>query len=204
MEKEIQIYFVDANPKLAAQALVNEHLSPQIMVCVRLLCNAHRILDGIKYVLYDEREPCFYKVKQIKNPWSKWCRESVQNYLWISDYLFALLDEYKIRFNKKHRILSFRKNEVGIPFLLQSPPHRLKEYEWTNPPLTIPAEYVYLYRDSIKYKFENYLIDIVNINRYFYKLSMQYFKPYEEGAHYNHPSWLQDHRQFQKIINGND
>ena len=174
------------------------------MTCVRLLCNAHRILDGINNVLYDEREPLFYKVRQAKTPWSLWCRERVQNYIWVSDYLFELLDEYKIRYEKNHRILSFRKKEVGIPFLLQSPPHKLKEYEWINPPLTIPDGYEQLYRNSIGYDFEINLIDIVNLNRYFYKFSLQYVSPYEEGIHYNHPFWLQKEREFQTMIMGND
>jgi|SRR5271157_1931756 len=184
MDKKIQIYFVDVMPKLAAQALIDEHISSQIMNCVRILCNAHRILDGNKYVLYDEREPLFYKVKQIKNPWSKWCRETVQNYLWISDYLFHLLDEHKIRLNRKHRIL-----DVGLPFLLQSPPHKLKEYEWTNPPLTIPDECL---MKGPSFKVLS-LPDIINFYRYFYALSIRHIKPYKVGTH----GWLE-------IIKGND
>jgi hypothetical protein len=189
MENKIQIYFIDSDPSLLVKLLIDEHISSQIMNCVRILCNAHRIIDGIKYILYDEREVLFYKIKQIKNPWSKWCRKSVQNYLWISDYLFALLDEYKSRFNKKHRILSFRKKDIGIPFFLQSPPHKLKEYEWTNPPLIIPDNC--LLKHSSLEMFT--LLDIINSYRYLYKLSIPYIAPV-------HPRT----KEFQHTISGND
>jgi hypothetical protein len=188
----MQIYFIDSDPEQAAKALINEHLSSQILDAAHILCNAHRVLDSIKsptrkkYYLPDEREIIFYKEKNIKNSWSVWCRTRVENYIWLSDYLFALLDEYKLRFKKKHRILSFRKIDVGMPFMLQSPPYKLKEYEWTNPPLTIPDGYIRKKQQTE----ENFsLVDIVNSYRFFYTHSAQYVKPYVVGTYFNQPVW---------------
>ncbi len=203
-EKKIQIYFIDSDPNKAVYALINEHISLQIKDVLQLLCNAHRFLDGERYVLMDEREKIFYKVRKLKNPWNIWGRERVENYLWLSDYLFALMEEYKSRFNKpykKFRTIECQNILVNMTFMLQSPPHKLKEYEWTNPPLTIPTGYINL--DSSKNE-EYSLVDIVNFYRYFYILSGKYISPYEVGIHSNPPSWLKEDREFHQILKGND
>ena len=207
MERKIQIYFVDSDPKLAAQSLVDEHISSQIRNSVQILCNAHRVLDGIRHRLYDERELIFYKVKKIKSPWSIWCRESLENYFWIEEYLYNLLDEYKERFkkSKKERTVECQKISVKMSYLLQSPPLELKKEKWTNPPLTIPSSYVNLPNCQYNPLFENgySFDDIVKLYRYWYILCAQYIKPYEVGKHNNPPSWLKKDRDLHQMISGN-
>lgn len=53
-----------------------------------------------------------------------------------------------------------------MPFMLQSPPYRLKEYKWSNPPLTIPEDYKLF--DSQKSLEEYSLTDIIDSYRHFY------------------------------------
>jgi hypothetical protein len=201
MERKIQIYFVDNDPKLAAQALVDEHIPTQIRNSAQILCNAHRVLDGIRYCLMDEREHIFYKARNLKDPWSIWCKESLENYFWIEEYLYDLLDEYKNRFKKPHKILSSKKQPVGMSYFLQSPPFNLKDGEWTNPPLTIPNCYKSLELEV----FDGYsLQNIINSYRCFYILSAQYIRPFEVGKHYNPPDWLKRDRDLQQMLSGNN
>jgi len=204
-KRKMQIYFIDSDAKKAAQSLINEHISSQILDAAHILCNAHRVLDGVvsptgvMYYLHDEREPIFYKTKDIHNPWSVWCQSRVENYVWISDYLFHLLDTYKLRFKKKHRILTFRKTIVGMPFMLQSPPFKLKEYDWTNPPLTMHNSY-----KQKSYEEDFSLVNIIKTYRYYYMLCAQYIKPYEVGIYFNKPPWIKEYDNFLQTLEGNN
>jgi len=125
-----------------------------ILESAQLLSTAHRVLDGEmkvvdKYVagsfppryrktkqwtLPDNREAVMYKSTHVNHPSAVWCRESVENYTWLSDHLFGLLDEYTYRYGKKHKC-----SEMAID--LQSPPFNLKAWDWTPMPSAMADEY---------------------------------------------------------------
>lgn len=133
----MNIFYVHQDPIIAAQSLVDRHVVKMILESAQLLSTAHRVIDGSKqiitnngrkktiYKLYDSREPIVYQATHVNHPSAIWCRQSVENYNWLVDHMYGLIDEYKFRYNKNHKC-----NDVA--FYLQSPPHNLKQYEWTE------------------------------------------------------------------------
>jgi len=144
----MNIFFVDKDPQKAAISLVDKHVVKMILESAQLLSTAHRVLDGeveigqsktgrkaTRWVLPDGREDIFYKATHVNHPSAKWCRESVENYLWLADHLFALLDEYTYRYGKTHKT-------SALAYYLQSPPLKLKEWDFTTPPSAMDIAYI--------------------------------------------------------------
>lgn len=143
----MNIFYLDKNPVIAARWMVDKHVVKMILESAQLLSTAHRYLDGTEYVdastgrrikrwmLSDSREPVLYSATHINHPSAIWCRQSVENYNWLADHMYALLNEYTHRYNKVHKV------EGDLSYMLQSPPHNLKEYDLTVMPSAMADEY---------------------------------------------------------------
>lgn len=151
----MNIFYLDHDPVQAARWMVDKHVVKMILESAQLLSTAHRVLDGMekiyeKYVdgsfparyrkrkvwfLPDARESVLYQATHMNHPSAVWCRQSVQNYTWLSDHLYALLDEYTYRYEKRHKC-------TEIAYMLQSPPHKLKDWDWTEMPSCMAKEYI--------------------------------------------------------------
>jgi len=60
-----------------------------------------------------------------------WTRTSVENYNWMVEHFFALLNEYAFRFEKtleEYKLCGFH---------LQSPPHGLREWDFVPPEMPL-------------------------------------------------------------------
>ncbi len=134
----MNIFYVDTDPVVAAQSLVDKHVVKMILESAQLLSTAHRVLDGEKigkkWVLPDGRETLIYKATHINHPSAIWCRTSVENYLWLVEHMYGLLSEYRYRYDKKHKC-------YDVAFHLQSPPYNLKEWAMTPMPCAMDDEY---------------------------------------------------------------
>ena len=145
----MNIFQVDEDPVIAAQCLVDKHVVKMILESAQLLSTAHRVLDGVeiegksqtgrkarRWILPDAREGVIYMATHINHPSAVWCRESVENYLWLVEHFFGLMNEYIHRYNKVHKC------NGEISFMLQSPPFNLKEYDKTEMPSCMAEEYI--------------------------------------------------------------
>jgi len=145
----MNIFYVDHNPVVAAQSLVDKHVVKMILESAQLLSTAHRYLDGVevvgksktgrkakRWVLNDSREDVLYSATHINHPSAVWCRESVENYNWLVEHFFALGNEYTYRYGKTHKCF-----QGDLAYMLQSPPNSLKVYEWTEMPSAMADEY---------------------------------------------------------------
>jgi len=152
----MNIFYIDKDPVQAAQWMVDKHVVKMILESAQLLSTAHRIIDGKetvieKYVngsvparyrkakrwlLSDAREPVLYSATHVNHPSAVWCRQSVENYTWLVEHFFALCEEYTHRYGKKHKC-----SQGDLPYMLQSPPHGLREYNWTEMPSAMADEY---------------------------------------------------------------
>lgn len=144
----MNIFYIDHDPVQAAQWMVDKHVVKMILESAQLLSTAHRVLDGHEFqgksktgrkvrrwVLDDSRDAVVYTATHINHPSAIWCRESVENYNWLVDHFFALMQEYTYRYNKTHKCFG------DLSYMLQSPPNNLKEWDWTPMPSAMADEY---------------------------------------------------------------
>ncbi len=145
----MNIFYVDTCPATAAQSLVDKHVVKMILESAQLLSTAHRVLDGLetmgksatgrnakRWFLPDARETVLYSATHINHPSAVWCRNSIENYNWLVDHMFALMAEYTYRYEKVHKV------QGELSYMLQSPPHNLRQYDWTDMPSCMSDEYI--------------------------------------------------------------
>jgi hypothetical protein len=88
------------------------------------------------WVLDDHRNDILYGSTHKNHPSAVWCRQSVENYNWLVDHLFALGDEYTYRYGKKHKTIK------KLGYEIQSPPHGLRDWDMTPMPSCMAEEYI--------------------------------------------------------------
>jgi hypothetical protein len=90
---------------------VNTHVVKMCLETAQILSTAHRILAGSdegQMTLCDSAG--LYRITHRHHPCVKWTCASKLNYLWLVDLFSALLNEYRIRFDRIHacsRLLTF-------------------------------------------------------------------------------------------------
>lgn len=153
----MNIFYLDENPVLAAQWMVDRHVVKMILESAQLLSTAHRVLDGKEiqlqvnieqedgsvkskkkkwWALNDAREDVMYSATHINHPSAIWCRSSVENYTWLVDHFFALMQEYTYRYDKQHKCFG------ELSYMLQSPPKNLEEWDMTTCPSAMDDKYI--------------------------------------------------------------
>ena len=150
----MNIFYIDKDPMQAAEWMVDKHVVKMILESAQLLSTAHRVLDGElvdgirvnldtgksrktkAYILTDARDSVIYSATHMNHPSAVWCRNSVQNYDWLVDHMFALMREYTHRYGKTHKCYG------EISYMLQSPPKNLKDWDWTPMPSCMAPEYI--------------------------------------------------------------
>lgn len=91
----MNIFALSSNPWQAAEYHTDRHVVKMILESVQMLSTAVR-LSGID---------AGYKATHINHPSSIWVRESITNYLWLSDLVIALHEEWRYRFNHKSDVV---------------------------------------------------------------------------------------------------
>ena len=126
----MNIFYLDRDPKIAAQMMCDKHVVKMILESAQMLSTAHRVIDG------DYRADLIgmYKTAHKNHPSTKWVRASKENYNWLWLHFDALLKEYTHRYGKHHaterlRNISFMpplNTEIGVPFT--DPPQCMPDY----------------------------------------------------------------------------
>lgn len=137
------------DPSKAAGMMVDSHVVKMILESAQLLSTCHRVLDGEmtvqksdsgrnvkRWKLNDTRDLILYSATHVNHPSCVWVRQSVENYLWLVDHMFALGIEYTYRYNKKHKTIT------DLGYMIQSPPMNLKEWDFTKPPSAMDSKYI--------------------------------------------------------------
>jgi hypothetical protein len=98
----LNIFYVDSDPLLAAQALCNKHVVKQILESAQILCTVHRYYNSDpRPSMYENVK--FYKSTHVHHPVIRWCQENLANYNWLAQHATDLCKEYTYRYNKKHQ-----------------------------------------------------------------------------------------------------
>ena len=159
----MNIFYLDHDVHKCAEMHNDKHVVKMILEYSQLLSTAHRLLDGKqtagktktgrnvkRWVLDDHRESVLYSATHINHPSAVWVRQSLENYIWLSDMLLALLKEYTYRYGKQHKCETIARH-------LAYPPINISQKPFTQPTPAMPDD-VKIAGDSIK-SYRNYYIN---------------------------------------------
>ena len=148
----MNIFYLDQDPRQCAEWMVDKHVVKMILETAQLLSTAHRVLDGLEvqlllekngktrkkkvWVLDDYRNDVLYNATHLNHPSAIWARQSVENYNWLVEHMFALGDEYTYRYGKRHKTIE------KLGYEIQSPPHNLRDWDMTPMPSCMAPEYI--------------------------------------------------------------
>lgn len=145
----MNIFYINADPKLCAQQHVDKHCVKMILEYAQLLSTAHRILDGSEctvlsktgrkkktFSLRDvERDSLLYSATHINHPSAKWVRHSGNNYRWLYRLFRELCAEYTYRYGKVHL------TDSKLSKILKNPPKNIPRGEFCPPWRAMPDDY---------------------------------------------------------------
>lgn len=161
----MNIFYLDKDPKLAAQYHCDKHVVKMILESAQLLSTAHRVLDGelgyyislgnrkIKqWTLTDWRESKMYKTAHYNHPCAVWVRQSSENYKWLYQLFKELCYEYFNRYDKTHMC------ETKLMHILSYLPDKIPKGPFTEPvqvmdlypQCKVPGDSVQAYRNYYK------------------------------------------------------
>ncbi len=159
----MNIFYLDNDVDTCAEMHNDKHCVKMVLEYSQLLSTAHRVLDGEEHIylrngrkkrvwdLLDEREPILYVATHINHPSAIWVRQNQQNYIWLSQLLYALCKEYTYRYGKVHKV-----QREGLLEELFNWPMNIPMGEFTEPTPAMPDD-VKVSGDSIK-SYRNYYI----------------------------------------------
>jgi hypothetical protein len=126
----MNIFFLDWNPRRAAEYHCDTHVVKMIIETAQLLYSAHWILESPLPLNA-------YKLAHKNHPCSIWVRQSITNYMWLCSLGWWLCKEYQFRYGE-HKV---HKSEHHIEWLLSNPPKGIPNLHITSPALAMPNEY---------------------------------------------------------------
>lgn len=146
----MNLFVLDLDPKLAAQAHCDKHVVKMVLETAQLLSTAHAHFGE---AVYDEALNSFviqglraYKPTHKNHPCAVWVRETAGNYRWALALLEALLSEYQLRYGdsakKRHKTWEI------LP-ALQNPPKAIEHKNFMTPFVTAMPE-IYRSDDVVK------------------------------------------------------
>lgn len=162
----MNIFYLHNDVRHCAEMHNDKHCVKMILEYAQLLSTAHRVLDGVeilgktktgrnakRWILEDTSlNDILYSATHINHPSAVWVRQSKENYIWLSNMLVALCEEYTYRYGKTHKI-----ERDGLCFvLLKNVPKNIGNREWTEPTPAMPED-VKIAGDSIA-SYRNYYI----------------------------------------------
>jgi hypothetical protein len=149
----MNIFYLDSDPKVAAQYHVDKHVVKMILESAQLLCTAHRLLDGhqikqpkvnksgkvrdvTRYVLDNTAlDSTMYGTTHVNHPCTIWCRDNINNYMWLYELFVNLCEEYTYRYGKQH------KTDFLLRNLLSVAPVSISTSSFTQPAQAMPEKY---------------------------------------------------------------
>lgn len=127
----MNIFYLDENPKIAAEMQLDKHVVKMTVETAQLLCTAHHLLGTYK-------DPALYKIAHKHHPCSKWVCESLENYEWLYWHFVSLAEEYTYRYGKKHL------SDIKLREVLRCIPSNIPRIGPTKPAQAMPEEYKHL------------------------------------------------------------
>lgn len=95
----MNIFVLSPSPREAAADHCDKHVVKMVLETAQLLSTAHHFCGSPPPA---DAPAALYKASHANHPCSVWVRETSSNYIWASELLEALLDEYTKRYGKLH------------------------------------------------------------------------------------------------------
>jgi len=124
----MNIFALDKSPKKSAEMLVNSHIVKMPLESCQMLCTTHHF--------FDKKTKAPYKKSFVNHPCTIWVRESLSNYLWLTEHAYHLCLQYTNRYKKRHKCM-----EV-VEWCINNYPKGLKDIGLTDFAIAMPVEYV--------------------------------------------------------------
>jgi hypothetical protein len=120
----LNIFFLDNDIRLCAQAHYNQHVVKMILESTQILCSVLH-----KHAIYTP-----YRPTHLNHPCVLWAGKSLNNWLWLKAFTFELNKEYQYRFmhDEPHR-------SARVASLLPLPP--IPSIGITERPQVMPDQY---------------------------------------------------------------
>jgi len=142
----MNIFYINEDPIMAARELADDHIRKMQIECAQMCCVAHLVNGGTAP----------YKQSHTNHPSTKWTRESIQHYRWLTSHGLEICDEFEKRYGKKHKtkdVLEWlQTNEPNIP-----------DAGFINPPQCMPDQYKL--KDTIEAYKNFYINDKIAIKK---------------------------------------
>ena len=148
----MNIFVLDKTPEGSASYHCDKHVVKMILESGQMLCTSHwtlgleglgkhlkdfkRVRDAKHYIL-EKMSPALippWSMSHVRHPCTIWTSSSAENYRWHLRLMRALLDEYTLRYNRKH------KAEQTYEWLAQAPPSNIPDIGLTQHPQCMPDE----------------------------------------------------------------
>ena len=153
-ERRVNIFAVDEDPELAAEALADTHVVKMVLESGQILSTVHH--------RYGTNTPEMYKPTHPKHPCVLWAGETKSNYYWLRRHFTALAVEYTYRYGKSH--LTWEK--LGKVMLLA--PNLMPDGDRTPFALAMPNQYKLL-DDPVECYRAYYKFGKAHLHRYSYR-----------------------------------
>ncbi len=89
----MNIFYIDADPKQAAQQLADDHIRKMQIESAQMCSVAHWVTGSTAP----------YKQSHTNHPSTKWVRSSIHHYRWTIQHGLEVCAEFKKRYGKRHK-----------------------------------------------------------------------------------------------------
>jgi hypothetical protein len=124
----MNIFILDQDIRLCAQAHYDKHVVKMILESAQLLSTAQHQLGSTSEGLY--------KQSHVNHPCAVWARQSYQNYNWLYELFIELILEYIYRYDRQHACLRLVK-----PLAIQDDTFRFPQEGLTPFAQCVPEQY---------------------------------------------------------------
>jgi hypothetical protein len=145
----VNIFYLDADPKLAAQFHMDRHVIKMVLETAQMLSAAHRVLDGDHWLALSGEGPVPIMAPRwdnlpgkrclapthLSHPCTVWARSCRANYEWLFELFEALYCEKVHRYGGGH--VTFE----AFHEFLSRPPKAIPDSPSTEPAQAMPEEY---------------------------------------------------------------
>jgi hypothetical protein len=128
----MNIFYLDKNIPINAQYHCDAHVNKMITEYAQILSSVYYYTEDNYTLRYLRDIFHVYKLTHRNHPCVIWCRESLDNWLWLKVMGLYLYEEYQYRYNKLH---------LAGEKMKRFPQPNLESYGITNRPLAMPDIY---------------------------------------------------------------